>query len=191
KVCKTLNSEGRGAQQRALMRVEGAAIHVQACVARGGAGRRLARAARERRDVERERAKVNWAASVIQTRRVTDESATRASKMALTRYYRCLDGLTGAEYYFDPKTGGSSWTKPKVLGKLDIPTVVVVPAGEEIMVPICRECEQEPATEICADCDEDVLCDACANRLHATGNSTTHLRVTIDKCEECSFQVTI
>lgn len=25
--------------------------------------------------------------------------------MAVKRYYRCLDGLTGAEYYFDPKTG--------------------------------------------------------------------------------------
>ena len=30
---------------------------------------------------------------------------TRVSKMAVKRYYRCLDGLTGAEYYFDPKTG--------------------------------------------------------------------------------------
>lgn len=25
--------------------------------------------------------------------------------MSVKRYYRCLDGLTGAEYYFDPKTG--------------------------------------------------------------------------------------
>lgn len=25
--------------------------------------------------------------------------------MAVKRYYRCLDDLTGAEYYFDPKTG--------------------------------------------------------------------------------------
>lgn len=30
---------------------------------------------------------------------------TRVSKMAVKRYYRCLDDLTGAEYYFDPKTG--------------------------------------------------------------------------------------
>lgn len=30
---------------------------------------------------------------------------TRAAKMAVNRYYRCLDDLTGAEYYFDPRTG--------------------------------------------------------------------------------------
>lgn len=30
---------------------------------------------------------------------------TRAAKLALKRYFKCLDGPTGAEYYFDPKTG--------------------------------------------------------------------------------------
>lgn len=63
-----MDSEKRGARQRALMRLEGAAVHVQACVARGCAGRGLAMEARKRRDLEREREKVNWAASAIQTR---------------------------------------------------------------------------------------------------------------------------
>lgn len=43
--------------------------------------------------------------------------------------------------------GKSWWTKPKILGKFDIPTAVVVPAGEEIMVPMCHECAEEVATE--------------------------------------------
>ena len=34
-----------------------------------------------------------------------------------------------------------------------------------------------------------MLCDPCADRLHRTGNMSGHLRVPIDKCEECSFQV--
>lgn len=33
------------------------------------------------------------------------QAQTRVAKLAITRYYRCLDELTGAEYYFDPKTG--------------------------------------------------------------------------------------
>lgn len=63
-----MKSEGRGARQRALMRLERAAVHVQACVARGCAGRGLAREERRRRDIARERVKINCAASVIQTR---------------------------------------------------------------------------------------------------------------------------
>ncbi|CAM9573303.1 unnamed protein product, partial [Hapterophycus canaliculatus] len=88
-------------------------------------------------------------------------------------------------------TGKAWWTKPKILGKFDIPTAVVVPAGEEIMVPMCHECADEVATEICADCDEDMLCDLCVDRLHRAGNAASHLRVLIDKCEECSFQVAV
>lgn len=42
---------------------------------------------------------------------------------------------------------------------------------------------------ICGDCDEDMFCQLCVERLHRTGNSTDHLRVSIDMCDECQFQV--
>lgn len=51
------------------------------------------------------------------------QARVRASKLALTRYYRCLDGLTGAEYYFDPNTGEEFYTlTPKQLRSLDAVT---------------------------------------------------------------------
>ncbi|CAM9599254.1 unnamed protein product, partial [Scytosiphon promiscuus] len=190
-VCSELAAEGRGARDRALARLEAAAVIVQAHVARGCVGRALAREARERRKILRHHAMMNWAASLLQTRFRAFAAQTRVSKMAVKRYYRCLDDLTGAEYYFDPKTGKAWWTKPKILGKFDILTAVVVPAGEEIMVPMCHECAEEVATEICADCDEDMLCDLCVDRLHRAGNAAGHLRVPIDKCDECSFQVAV
>ncbi|CBN75312.1 conserved unknown protein [Ectocarpus siliculosus] len=189
--CSEMEAEGRGARRRALDRLEAAAMVVQACVARGCSGRALAREASGRRELHRHDARLNWAASLLQTRMRAFAARTRAAKLAMKRYYRCLDGLTGAEYYFDPKTGKSSWTKPKILGKFDISTAVVVPAGEEIMVPMCHECAEEVATEICADCDEDMLCHLCVDRIHRTGNASTHLRVPIEMCEECSFQVAV
>ncbi|CAM9128740.1 unnamed protein product [Ectocarpus fasciculatus] len=189
--CSEMEAEGRGARRRALDRLEAAAVVVQACVARGCSGRALAREASGRRELERHNARLNWAASMLQTRMRAFAARTRAAKMAVKRYYRCLDGLTGAEYYFDPKTGKSWWTKPKILGKFDILTAVVVPAGEEIVVPMCHECAEEAATTICADCDEDMLCTLCVDRIHRTGNASTHLRVPIEMCEECSFQVAV
>lgn len=46
-------------------------------------------------------------------------------------------------------------------------------------------------SRICADCDEDMLCHLCVDRIHRTGNASTHLRVPIEMCEECSFQVRV
>lgn len=45
-----------------------------------------------------------------------------------------------------------------------------------------------PLRRICVTCDE-VFCEACAARLHRSGNSAGHLRVPIQKCDECQFQV--
>ncbi|CAM9548670.1 unnamed protein product [Pylaiella littoralis] len=189
--CSELDEEGKGARQRALGRLEAATVTIQAALGRGCMGREQARKAWERREMVRHNVRLNWAASLLQTRFRVFSAQTRVSKMAVKRFYRCLDDLTGAEYYFDPKTGKAWWTKPKVLGRFEIPTAVVVPTGEEIMVPMCHECAEDVAAEICADCDEDMLCELCARRLHSTGNATTHLRVSIDKCDECSFQVAV
>lgn len=66
--CSVIEAEGRGAQQRALGRLEGAAIIVQARLARGCAGRAVAHRARELREVARAHAKTSWAVSLLQTR---------------------------------------------------------------------------------------------------------------------------
>lgn len=155
-----MDAEGKGAQQRAIGRLEAAAVTVQASVARGCVGRERASKAWERREMVRLNVRLNWAASLLQTRWVKGgapikgvscvrhgitllgvrrvermgnrlffydlnllhtenmrwcdavgsrfrafSAQTRAAKMAVKRFYRCLDDLTGAEYYFDPKTG--------------------------------------------------------------------------------------
>lgn len=64
-----MDAEGAGARRRALGRLEAAAVVVQSRVARGCSGRRVAHEARERREIIRHRAKLNWAASLLQTRR--------------------------------------------------------------------------------------------------------------------------
>lgn len=72
-----MEAEGRGARRRALDRLEAAAVAVQACVARGCSGRALAREASERRELQRHNARLNWAASLLQTRRVKTHRKTR------------------------------------------------------------------------------------------------------------------
>ncbi|CAM9440377.1 unnamed protein product [Sphacelaria rigidula] len=185
--CSELQTEGGGAEQRALRQLDAAAVKVQSTVARGCRGRAKAREASEGRRRAREMTKMEWAILLMQKRH--EKSSTRMAKLALKRYYRCIDTPSGAEYYFNPKTGKSSWTKPAVLGKFDIPTAIVMPAGDEpLLVLMCRECGLELATEMCGDCD-DMFCDPCAARLHRTAKTKKHLRVLIDSCDECQFQV--
>lgn len=38
-------------------------------------------------------------------------ASTRMAKLALKRYYRCIDTPSGAEYYFNPKTGEKHFWK--------------------------------------------------------------------------------
>ncbi|CAB1111933.1 unnamed protein product [Ectocarpus sp. CCAP 1310/34] len=219
--CSEMEAEGRGARRRALDRLEAAAVVVQACMARGCSGRALAREASGRRELDRHNTRLNWAASLLQTRWMKTHSKTRpgvarftlrtlfvkiycmqeqmrafaartrAAKMAVKRYYRCLDGLTGAEYYFDPKTGKSSWAKPKILGKFDISTAVVVPAGEEIMVPMCHECAEEVATDFqvavkhCQQCGDN-FCVSCFAYLHRKGRIRRHtFEPLVGICHDC------
>ena len=68
KACSELDAEGSGASHRALSRLEAAAVIVQSRVARGCAGRDVASKASERREILRQKAKLNWAASLLQTR---------------------------------------------------------------------------------------------------------------------------
>lgn len=66
--CTVIEAEGRGAQRRALGRLEAAAIIVQAGLARGCAGRKVAYRARELREMARAHTRTQWAVSLLQAR---------------------------------------------------------------------------------------------------------------------------
>lgn len=93
KACSEMAAEGRGSRDRALARLEAAAVIVQARVARGCVGRAIARRARERREVARQHAMLNWAASLLQTRWGKGSGNTGRQLHTERRLVGCLHGV--------------------------------------------------------------------------------------------------
>lgn len=66
--CDELQVAGRSARQRALNRLDAAAITAQSTVARGCTARAVARVMRKRREADEEQARLDWAIVLLQSR---------------------------------------------------------------------------------------------------------------------------
>jgi hypothetical protein len=90
------------------------------------------------------------------------------------------------EYYFNPSTRVSSWSKPRVLRQYECTSIPLPPTGLEVMVK-CSNCSRDGQTT-CLQC-EDTYCNDCYMSLHCKGNRRVHEARPIPKCSYCKFQV--
>jgi hypothetical protein len=111
------------------------------------------------------------------------------TKIAQNIYCKFVDGESEREYWFNPRTGQSFWTKPHLLGKYDCGIAIRMPSElEKFSVP-CAVCEKNYSTAYCKDCAL-VYCTSCYSSSHrGTGSRAHHSYLHIDNCIQCEFQV--
>lgn len=109
-------------------------------------------------------------------------------KLAQQIYVKCDDPDMKVPFWFNPRTGSSSWTKPKLLGDLDCGETVKLPSETERFSLMCAECEVTGASHYCDECDK-AMCVACVKLLHRTVAKQNHTQIPLQMCVECEFQV--
>jgi hypothetical protein len=108
--------------------------------------------------------------------------AVRRAQVFLIRY----DPHDGAGYWYNPSTGVSSWTKPKILGSFDSRVISLPPPGLEVIVK-CSSCAKAAAVN-CVEC-EDSYCKLCFESMHCKGSRVSHRYQRIPYCSYCRFQM--
>lgn len=112
----------------------------------------------------------------------------RVTRLAQTLYSKFVDGESEADYWFNPRTQRSHWTKPSLLGALDCGLAVRMPKPEEMFTISCSVCEKVTATCYCQQCDAP-MCTGCFAKNHRAGQRKTHEHLLIDNCVQCDFQI--
>ena len=92
------------------------------------------------------------------------------------------------QYWFNSRTGMSSWTKPKLLCKLDCGFPVIIPSDDSQFIVYCSVCEKRTMRCLCDECDE-LMCSPCFHRAHKAGLRKRHEAIMIPSCVRCEFQV--
>ncbi|RYY86409.1 hypothetical protein EON63_05820, partial [archaeon] len=109
-------------------------------------------------------------------------------KISQHLYSKYLDGESEREYWFNPRTQTSYWTKPRLLGDLDCGPAVRMPTPDEAFTIFCTNCEKNHATCYCQQCNGP-YCTPCYASIHRTGTRKTHQHLLVDNCVQCEFQV--
>eukprot|EP00949_MAST-11_sp_MAST-11-sp1_P002786 g2786.t1 len=99
-----------------------------------------------------------------------------------------IDALSGEPYWFNPKSGVTTWTKPMLLGDLDVRSIVELPDPDREYSMVCSNCNDMTVRWLCYDCEEN-YCQECSETLHAKGKKSKHEQIKIDVCVECEFQI--
>jgi hypothetical protein len=110
------------------------------------------------------------------------------TKIAQNCYHKFIDGETEREYWYNPKTGASFWSKPKLLGIYDCGMALRMPSEIEKYVVNCQICEKNYGTCYCKDC-QYVYCTPCYSTSHRSGNRIKHSYLHINNCIQCDFQI--
>jgi hypothetical protein len=110
------------------------------------------------------------------------------TKMAQLLYSKYVDGETESEYWFNPRTQTSYWTKPKMLGIYDCGMAVRMPKPEEMFAVNCSICEKVSATCYCRQCDGP-MCTGCFAKVHKSGQRKGHQHILVENCVQCDFQI--
>jgi hypothetical protein len=93
----------------------------------------------------------------------------------------------GQKYWNNPKTGVSSFTKPKILRSAECREIPLPPPKLEYLIA-CSNCEVKQALYNCNQC-EDSLCKTCYSTLHCKGKKMFHKTTLIPMCSLCKFQM--
>lgn len=109
-------------------------------------------------------------------------------RMAQSMYTKFIDGSTEREYWCNPRTNVSHWTKPALLGEFDCGMATRMPSEEERYTVVCSQCTSTTATCYCVQCDEP-FCTMCYALGHRAGHRKKHEHLLIDNCVQCEFQV--
>lgn len=109
-------------------------------------------------------------------------------RMAQRLYTKFIDGGTEREYWCNPRTNASHWTKPALLGEFDCGMATRMPSEEERYTVVCSQCATTTATAFCVQCDEP-FCTMCYALGHRAGHRKKHEHLLIDNCVQCEFQV--
>lgn len=128
------------------------------------------------------------AASKIQRRMRGYLARRQITKLAQLSYSKFVDGETEAEYWFNPRTQTSFWTKPTLLGIYDCGMAVRMPKPEEMFAVNCSICEKVSATCYCQQCDSP-MCTSCFAKVHKSGQRKGHQHILVDNCVQCDFQI--
>jgi len=103
--------------------------------------------------------------------------------------FRCFVDLeTGERFWQNPNSGRTTWTKPKILGNLDVVRVIPIPPTRHQLLAICERCNHASIAGHCFDCELS-FCRKCLESFHKKGARKSHERVEIDPCSCCEFQV--
>jgi len=93
----------------------------------------------------------------------------------------------GHEYWYNPNTKVTKYTKPQILGAMDCLSISMPPAGLEFVIK-CSSCMVEQAVINCDEC-EDSYCRICFDDLHCKGTRRTHHKQKIPMCGYCKYQM--
>jgi len=109
-------------------------------------------------------------------------------RLAQRVYCKYIDGDSELEYWNNPRTGKSFWTKPKLLGEYDCGMATRMPRKEEVYVIKCSDCNSNNSTCYCIQCKLS-FCTLCYSMNHKSKNKLKHQHLLIDNCIQCEFQV--
>jgi SOS-response transcriptional repressor LexA len=110
------------------------------------------------------------------------------TKIAQNVYNKFIDGESEREYWYNPRTAQSFWSKPKMLGRYDCGMALRMPTELEKFVVNCQICEKNYSTCYCKDCSL-VYCTPCYATAHRSGNRSSHSYLQINNCIQCDFQI--
>jgi hypothetical protein len=120
----------------------------------------------------------------------------RSADAASMLYLKYHDKGSGNLFYQNPRTGKVSWTKPRLLGKLDARgEAVPIDSRHEFIVRCSTCCNSDtghvnhtPAKVFCRECNT-AYCEPCVRRHHQRGNRLTHSLDLLPMCGSCGFQM--
>ena len=110
-----------------------------------------------------------------------------AQKLASKTIQKFVDPITKEAYYYNPKTGVTSWDKPDILGSSDVVDPQVLPDKNVEFVVLCANCDKAVAESFCFPCG-DGYCVDCFKSLHRKGKKASHPQTSIPRCHACLYQ---
>jgi hypothetical protein len=110
-----------------------------------------------------------------------------AQKLASKTIQKFVDPVSNEAYYYNPKTGVTSWDKPDILGERDVLDPQVLPDKNIEFVVMCANCDKAVAEAFCFPCG-DGYCIDCFKSLHRKGRKKEHPQTDIPRCHACLYQ---
>jgi hypothetical protein len=134
-----------------------------------------------------ERQRLERAALLIEAHLRKIFARAGAEKLASKTIQKFVDPVTREAYYYNPKTGITSWDKPDILGKSDVADPQVLPDKNVEFVVVCANCDKSVAESFCFPCG-DGYCKDCFGTLHRKGKKREHAQTEIPRCHLCLYQ---